>query len=353
MKIEAWPGGRWYRDLGNNDGHLWGHVQSIKRPTLLEITGPLFMSYPAVSNVQYRLSESDGGTLIKFRHAALGLIQDEHRKNVSKGWGSLQERIRAAGGREPRMTDHKVVSQAEWLAARKDLLAKEKEFTRQRDAISAERRKLPWVKVEEELRLRYAGRKEDAGRSVRRQEPVDRVSLHVRPGMGRGLPELFFPGRSFRWQHRPPGASRRDADWRYRERPCRRSKLSRNAWAGASRGYRPMEATSISTITCRLPKDEMAAARCTTTTRRWSFPARKRRAPACFTRTKTGDIFHTYSTYGRGLDILLGAYNFLDLTPKGRDEEGLKHTMAWVRHHDKYVDGEFVDLAKPTRSRRA
>ena len=95
MKIEPWPGGRWYRDLGNNNGHLWGHVQSIKRPTLLEITGPLFMSYPAISNVQYRLSESDGGTLIRFQHAALGLIQDDHRKNVGRGWGSLQERIRA------------------------------------------------------------------------------------------------------------------------------------------------------------------------------------------------------------------------------------------------------------------
>jgi hypothetical protein len=94
LKIEPWPGGRWYRDLGNNDGHLWGHVQSIKRPTLLEITGPLFMSYPAISNVQYRLSESEGGTLIKFHHSALGLIQDDHRKNVSRGWGSLQERIR-------------------------------------------------------------------------------------------------------------------------------------------------------------------------------------------------------------------------------------------------------------------
>jgi hypothetical protein len=95
MKIEPWPGGRWYRDLGDNNGHFWGHVQAIKRPTLLEISGPLFMSYPAVSNLQYRLSEVDGGTLIKFHHAALGLIQDDHRKNVSRGWGNLQERIRA------------------------------------------------------------------------------------------------------------------------------------------------------------------------------------------------------------------------------------------------------------------
>jgi hypothetical protein len=94
MKIEPWPGGRWYRDLGNTDGHLWGHVQAIKRPTLLEITGPLFMSYPAISNVQYRLCEADGGTLIKFRHAALGLIQEEHRKSVSTGWSHIHARVR-------------------------------------------------------------------------------------------------------------------------------------------------------------------------------------------------------------------------------------------------------------------
>jgi len=94
MKLEPWPGGRWYRDLGNNDGHLWAHVQAIKRPTLLEFTGPLFMSYPAVSNVQYRLSEADGGTLIKFRHAAFGLISDEHRQGLSTGWSHMHERVR-------------------------------------------------------------------------------------------------------------------------------------------------------------------------------------------------------------------------------------------------------------------
>jgi len=85
-KIEPWPGGRWYRDLGDNNGHFWGHVQAIKRPTLLEITGPLFMSYPALSNMQYRLSEEDGGTLIRFHHKALGLIQEEHRQGLVKGW---------------------------------------------------------------------------------------------------------------------------------------------------------------------------------------------------------------------------------------------------------------------------
>jgi uncharacterized protein YndB with AHSA1/START domain len=95
MTIEPWPGGRWYRDLGDNNGHFWGHVQAIKRPTLLEITGPLFMSYAAVSNVQYRLSEVDGGTLIKFHHFAMGVIQEDHRREVSKGWGHILSQIRA------------------------------------------------------------------------------------------------------------------------------------------------------------------------------------------------------------------------------------------------------------------
>jgi uncharacterized protein YndB with AHSA1/START domain len=94
MKLEAWPGGRWFRDLGNDDGHLWGHVQSIKRPMLLEITGPLFMSYAVANNLQYRLSEEKGGTLIRFHHKAFGVIQEEHRRGVSKGWTSMNERIK-------------------------------------------------------------------------------------------------------------------------------------------------------------------------------------------------------------------------------------------------------------------
>jgi Activator of Hsp90 ATPase homolog 1-like protein len=89
LKLEPWPGGRWFRDLGDGNGHFWGQVQAIKRPTLLEITGPLFMSYPVVSNVQYRLSEENGGTLIRFHHTALGLITEEHRQGVVKGWSHI------------------------------------------------------------------------------------------------------------------------------------------------------------------------------------------------------------------------------------------------------------------------
>jgi hypothetical protein len=94
LTLEPWPGGRWFRDLGNKNGHFWGHVQAIKRPTLLEITGPLFLSSAVVSNLQYRLSATQGGTLIVFRHTAMGLIPDEFRRGVGKGWKPLHERIK-------------------------------------------------------------------------------------------------------------------------------------------------------------------------------------------------------------------------------------------------------------------
>ncbi len=96
MKLEPWVGGRWFRDLGNNTGHLWGHVQVIKPPKLLELVGPTMMSHPAVSHIQYRLTEQAGGTLLKFTHQAMGLIPADLEQNVSKGWGEMLNLIRAA-----------------------------------------------------------------------------------------------------------------------------------------------------------------------------------------------------------------------------------------------------------------
>ena len=97
FKLEAWPGGRWFRDLGNGNGHFWATVQAIKKPTLLEFNGPLFMSLPVTNNVQYRLSYENGETLIKFVHAGFGLVDPEHRKGVTSGWFHMldQARIRA------------------------------------------------------------------------------------------------------------------------------------------------------------------------------------------------------------------------------------------------------------------
>ena len=97
MKLEAWPGGRWYRDLGKDAGHFWGHVQAIKPPTLLEICGPLFMSFPAISNVQYRLTEEGGLTRLRFVHRAMGLIPPEvieGERSVHTGWNYILTRIR-------------------------------------------------------------------------------------------------------------------------------------------------------------------------------------------------------------------------------------------------------------------
>jgi uncharacterized protein YndB with AHSA1/START domain len=100
MTIEAWPGGRWFRDLGAQNGHFWGVVQAIKRPTLLEICGPLFFSAPVVSNLQYRLTAVDGGTLISFRHTALGFVPDEVRRHMGVGWSAMHDRVRrVAAGR--------------------------------------------------------------------------------------------------------------------------------------------------------------------------------------------------------------------------------------------------------------
>jgi hypothetical protein len=93
MKLELWPGGRWYRDLGESNGHFWGHVQAIKRPTLLEISGPLIMSYPICNNLQYRLSELEDGTLIKFHHLAFGLIREDDR-HVKDGWKYTLARLK-------------------------------------------------------------------------------------------------------------------------------------------------------------------------------------------------------------------------------------------------------------------
>jgi len=96
MVLEPFPGGRWYRDLGGDNGHLWGFVQSIKRPALLEIWGPLFMSTAATSNLLYRLSETPDGTLIKFTHTLVGPFPEEHRSRLKSGWSALHARVRKA-----------------------------------------------------------------------------------------------------------------------------------------------------------------------------------------------------------------------------------------------------------------
>jgi uncharacterized protein YndB with AHSA1/START domain len=100
MKLEPRPGGRWFRDLGGDNGHFWATVQAIKRPSLLEFTGPLFMSSPVANNVQYRLKEEEGVTVIHFEHSGFGLIQEQHRKGVVVGWGHIHEQVQKRAERK-------------------------------------------------------------------------------------------------------------------------------------------------------------------------------------------------------------------------------------------------------------
>jgi len=87
FKLEEWPGGRWYRDLGNDTGHLWGFVQSIKPPHLIEFFGPLMMSNATSNNVMFRVEATPGGSMVKFRHQCLGEVSEQFRLGMVEGWG--------------------------------------------------------------------------------------------------------------------------------------------------------------------------------------------------------------------------------------------------------------------------
>ena len=94
MVLEEWPGGRWFRDLGNGQGHLWGFVQVIKPPTLIEINGPMFMSYPVAGHLQLRLTQIAGGTELSLRHQVLGLVNEQHRDGVNLGWNHFLNSVK-------------------------------------------------------------------------------------------------------------------------------------------------------------------------------------------------------------------------------------------------------------------
>ena len=94
MVLEQWPGGRWFRDRRNGVGHLWGHVQVIKAPTLLELSGPMFMSYPAINHIEIKLDKVTAGTRLTLRHRAIGMIDPAHREGVSTGWLSMLNAVK-------------------------------------------------------------------------------------------------------------------------------------------------------------------------------------------------------------------------------------------------------------------
>ncbi len=94
MTLEEWAGGRWFRDRGEGIQHLWGHLQVIKPPVLIELSGPMFMSYPANNHLEVKVEEIPGGSRVTLRHRAIGMIDPEHRKGIGEGWKHLLAEIR-------------------------------------------------------------------------------------------------------------------------------------------------------------------------------------------------------------------------------------------------------------------
>jgi hypothetical protein len=95
MILEEWAGGRWFRDRGQGIQHLWGHLQVIKPPVLIELSGPMFMSYPALNHLEFKLDQIAGGTKVTLRHRAVGMIDPEHREGVTTGWQNLLDMIKS------------------------------------------------------------------------------------------------------------------------------------------------------------------------------------------------------------------------------------------------------------------
>src|SRR2546426_6659500 len=236
----------------------------------------------------------------------------------------------------------KVVSQAEWVAARKELLRKEKEFTRLRDQLSRERRELPWEKVEKKYVFDGPGGKESLGDLFGGKSQLIIYHFMFGPEWKEGCPSC-----SFNMDH-TDGAlvhlGQRDVTFvaisraplpkiqAFKERMGWRFKWLSSYQNDFNRDYH-----------VSFTKDEMTKGKVYYNYDMLEFPSEEAPGASVFYKDETGGIFHTYSTYARGLDMLVGAYNYLDLAPKGRDEDGLAFTMAWVRHHDKYCDGQFVD----------
>jgi predicted dithiol-disulfide oxidoreductase (DUF899 family) len=241
---------------------------------------------------------------------------------------------------------HNIVSPAEWTAARKEFLAKEKEFTRLRDELSRQRRELPWEKVEKPYEFEGAEGKLTLADLFGTRSQLVIYHFMLGPGWKEGCPSCsyisdHFDGMAIHLANRDVtlavvshapyaeiAAFKKRMGWRF------------HWYSSFASDFNYDYQVSLA------PQDE-GKPEVYYNYEMTAFPASERPGLSVFLKDSTGAVFHTYSTYGRGLDILVGAYNFLDLVPKGRNEAGLKHTMAWVRHHDKYGDNYFVDPNQP------
>jgi len=245
----------------------------------------------------------------------------------------------------------KIVSRDEWLAARKELLTKEKQLTRERDALAAERRQLPWIKVEKNYLFDSASGKKTLADLFEGRSQLVVYHFMFGPEWNEGCPSC-----SFNMDH-TDGAlvhlAQRDVSFAAISRapsPKIEAFKKRMGWrfnwvSSYANDFNRDYGVSFTKDKLATTKEDLANGDYYNFGTS-GFPSEE--APGLSVFYKNGeDIFHTYSAYARGAETVLNTYNYLDLVPKGRDEDGLYFPMAWVRHHDRYEDGRLADAAKP------
>jgi len=240
------------------------------------------------------------------------------------------------------MQQHKVVSHDEWIAARKAHLAEEKAFSRTRDALARKRRELPWEKVERKYVFDTPQGKQSLAELFGGKSQLIIYHFMLGPGWEAGCPSCSFLADHF------DGAvvhlAQRDVSFVV----VSRAPLAEIETFKRRMGWRFNWVSSFgndfnSDYQVSFTPEEKASGKVFYNYEFIeSFPSEERPGASVFYKNAAAEILHTYSTYGRGLDILIGTYHFLDLAPKGRDEDGLAWSMAWVRHHDRY-EGAIVD----------
>jgi predicted dithiol-disulfide oxidoreductase (DUF899 family) len=241
--------------------------------------------------------------------------------------------------------DHRVVSTEEWLKERTALLAEEKEFTRRRDELSRRRRELPWVPVEKEYVFDGPRGKETLAALFEGRSQLVIYHFMFGPGWAEGCKSC-----SFLADHIDGSAihlAQRDVTLAV----VSRAPLPEIAAFKKRMGWQFKWVSSYGSefnfdYHVSFTNSEMASGKVYYNYGLCEFPSEEGPGASVFYKDESGEVFHTYSAYARGLDILLGAYNYLDLTPKGRDEDGLAFSMSWVRHHDRYENDYAVDSAE-------
>jgi len=241
---------------------------------------------------------------------------------------------------------HKIVSRAEWLAARKQLLAKEKELTHLRDAIAAERRALPWVKVEKNYVFDTPAGKKTLADLFGGRSQLLVYHFMFGPEWNEGCPSCSLIADGF------DGAVTHLAQRDVSFTAVSRAPLAKIEAFKKRLGWRFSWVSSNGTdfnydYHASFTKEQLAKGKVDYNFDMVPFPSAEAPGISVFYKDENGNIFHTYSAYARGTEIGLNTYSYLDLVPKGRDEDHLPFTMAWVRHHDRYDDGYLADPDTP------